>query len=361
MKTKAYVPYVIIGLCVLFLAVAFFTGCQAKIYKKVWSLSVSGDVHTVGSMNVFTHDEKHIAFTLKACPGGTFPTGLLDNFQATARPFWIARTEVTYELWYTVYTWAKENGYTFAYPGREGSSGQAGSAPTAAGLQPVTDISWRDMIIWCNALTEYYNEGNGSEPDLTCVYFTDKDFTRPLRNCNTDQKILWDNGPGPCDGSQDDPCVNENADGFRLPLAYEWECAARYIEDKNRDGDIMDPGEYYPGTFPSGFNPDAAEGQTLHDAAWWYQNSSNTTHEVGQKPVNGNGLGCYDMSGNVYEMCFDDLPFFSNTRIQKNHHATRGGCFYSYLDSEIATGVFSRRRPPCDTLTSMGFRPVRNP
>jgi hypothetical protein len=83
MITKAYLTHLIIGLCALFLAVAFFTGCQAEIYKKVWSLSVSGDVHTVGSMNVFTHGEKHIVFILKACPGGTFPTGFIDNFQYT--------------------------------------------------------------------------------------------------------------------------------------------------------------------------------------------------------------------------------------------------------------------------------------
>ncbi len=367
MKIMKWLSYLIIGLCSLFLTGAFITGCVDGKKEETWSSSVTGDVHTAGSTNIFTltKNESQIVFNLKACPGGKFPTGGFDNTWECARPFWIAQTEVTYDLWYTVYTWATANGYTFAYPGREGSSGQEGSAPTADKRQPVTDISWRDIIIWCNALTEYYNTRNGSEPDLVCVYYTDKDRTTPLRKCDKSVTIRWDEGPGPWDGSQDDPYVNKNADGFRLPMTYEWECAARYIEDKNGNGDIMDPGEYYPGLVPSGASIDGANryGATekaMEEAVWYYKNSNGTSHEVGQKPTNGNALGCFDMDGNVYEMCFDDLPFFSDAGVQKNYHATRGGCFYSVYPFEVAASSFCRRRPPWATLYSMGFRPVRN-
>ena len=45
-------------------------------------------------------------------------------------PFKINRYETTYNLWYKVRLWAEENGYVFANPGQEGSSGARGKVPT---------------------------------------------------------------------------------------------------------------------------------------------------------------------------------------------------------------------------------------
>ena len=39
------------------------------------------------------------------------------------------------------------------------------------------------------------------------------------------------------------------------------------------------------------------------DVAWEYDNSNNKTHAVGS--LQANELGIYDMSGNVYEWCWD--------------------------------------------------------
>ena len=46
-----------------------------------------------------------------------------NSFIHNISSFSIAKYEVTYELWYTVHSWALSNGYHFANPGREGHDG----------------------------------------------------------------------------------------------------------------------------------------------------------------------------------------------------------------------------------------------
>lgn len=69
-----------------------------------------------------------------------------------SKSYEMAQTEVTYELWNAVHTWAFANGYTFANAGRKGSNG------SGSDQQPVTTVSWREAMVWCNALTEYCND-----------------------------------------------------------------------------------------------------------------------------------------------------------------------------------------------------------
>ena len=233
-------------------------------------------------------------------------TGFIHNISA----FSIAKYEVTYELWYTVYQWAIANGYTFANAGIEGNDGTAGAAPTTAKYEPVTTVNWRDMIVWCNA----YSEMSGLIP----VYCTNAGFTEYLR-MSTNNNIIKTTS-----GSEDNPYVNWSANGYRLPTEGEWQYAASC-------------GGVYPYYRASG--ADAAYNATsggidrdgdgdieyTFDVSWYISNSSSKTQVVGTKSANIWGL--YDMSGNVYEWCWDwynsSLP--STAQTDYRGLATGGG------------------------------------
>ncbi|HBK67080.1 MAG TPA: hypothetical protein DDZ91_00425, partial [Firmicutes bacterium] len=75
--------------------------------------------------------------------GLTFPFGMFTATATIDYAFWIGETEVTYELWNKVYTWAtaEERGdgrYHFQNTGNPGS--HYGGETT----EPVAALSWRD-------------------------------------------------------------------------------------------------------------------------------------------------------------------------------------------------------------------------
>ena len=208
----------------------------------------------------------------------------IDGRKVKLSPYALGKTEVTYKLWKEVYDWATGKGYQFANPGKKGSDGTGNDEE-----QPVTCVSWRDCIVWCNAYTE---KTTGSDAD--CVYRKSKDDTTVLKNAKEKE------------GEEVFICDNTYADmdkkGFRLPTEAEWEYAARWQgSDKTN---AVQYGDVWLTKLDSASGAkDKWNTTETGEVAWYNGNSGNKTHPVGEKRANT--LGLYDMSGNVLEWCFD--------------------------------------------------------
>ncbi len=137
---------------------------------------------------------------------------------------------------------------------------------------PVNSASWYEAIVYCNKRS--IKEG------LTPCYTIN----------NTTDTTKWGTVPTSNNDDWNAAICDFTANGYRLPTEVEWEYAAR-------GGNGLTGTQYkYSGS------------DTIGEFAWYAGNSDNKTHEV--KTTKANDLGLYDMSGNVWEWCWD---WYSNS------------------------------------------------
>ena len=185
---------------------------------------------------------------------------------------------------------------------------------------PVNYVSWYDALVYCNKLsmqenlTPCYSIDGSTDPD---------DWGKVPTSSNT----TWN--AATCDFE---------ANGYRLPTEAEWEWLAR-------------GGENY--TYAGSDNVD--------DVAWYTSNTNDTgTREVKTKAPNGYGL--YDMSGNVYEWCWDWYGSISDSSAADgatsgSGRVSRGGSWFSR--DGLCQVAIRDNSYPSNRGNYYGFRVVR--
>ncbi|MBO4715647.1 MAG: SUMF1/EgtB/PvdO family nonheme iron enzyme, partial [Verrucomicrobia bacterium] len=139
---------------------------------------------------------------------------------------------------------------------------------------------------------------------------------------------------------------------YILPTEAQWEyaCRAGTMTAFNNGTDIEAEEEIY------------GECPNLDEVAWYWCNSSNKTHPVGQKLPNDWDL--YDMHGNVFEWCLDRKSKYPDEAVTDpvgegtdDYRARRGGS-YSYYDDGAKNCRSAARNTGSITMTSnsLGFR-----
>ena len=227
------------------------------------------------------------------------------------------------------------------YVGVEGGRFQMGSTDGDRDEKPVHSVTVGSFYMKATEVTQKeWKEVMGTNPSRF------KGDNRPVENVNWFDAVKYCNALSKKEGrtpvyriNGSSVTANWSADGYRLPTEAEWEYAAR--------GGKNSRGYKYSGS------------NSVGGVGWYNVNSGSKTHPVGQKQANE--LGLYDMSGNVWEWCWDWYGDYSSGSQRDpsgppsgSLRVTRGGS-WDYVGRRLRS-AYRRGHSPGDSSGILGFR-----
>ena len=335
------------------------------------------DPDTEDDIKTYTVEYWGDSFKMVYCPGGTFLTNdddgdldFEDGPEVTVAPFWISEIEVTNKLLAWIYNCA--SGLDIVPGAITGGTPIFNTEDDNAPNYLCEDyVKWGDQPLIYMGGSQLYGfhdielkDGFNPRENLDHYPCTDITWYGAIMACNwlTDQGVWSGHLSKVYSDIDEEWWANEtesniNKSGFRLPTPSEWECAARW-QGPDNSGDCYEypagSGQYWTrGGCASGSSASASDlAATSKVAVYKYNDASIENPDDVQDVIENrqpNALGLYDMSGNVWEWCYDEAESWQSRIIRG------GGAFSFYHDVRI---ISTWSYPADGTSSDLGFRLV---